>query len=44
MTIARSAISEVPLGAEPKTGAKGIAPPMRRAIARGDTVQQPEPR
>ena len=42
MTIARSAISEVPLGAEPKTGAKGIAPPMlRRAIARATRSSSP---
>jgi hypothetical protein len=44
MSIARGAISEVPLGAEPQASRKGIAPPLRRSIARADTVQQPEPR
>lgn len=44
MSIARSAISEVPLSAEPRASAKGIAPPLRRSVARADTVQQPEAR
>jgi len=44
MSIARSAISEMPLGAERAEGPKGIAPPLRRSIAKADAVQQPEPR
>jgi len=44
MSIARNAISEAPLGAERQAGPKGIAPPLRRSIARADTVLQPEPR
>jgi hypothetical protein len=44
MSIARSAISEMPLGAQPQTSRKGMAPPLRRSVAKADPVQQPEPR
>ena len=41
MSIASSALSELPIGAERQASRPGIAPPMRRSIAKADTPQQP---
>jgi hypothetical protein len=42
MTIAASAISQVPIGAKPPPKKK--PPPKRQTTATADIVQQPEPR
>ena len=44
MSIANSAVGQLPIAAEPSASAKGLAPKMRRSAAKPDAVLVPEPR
>jgi hypothetical protein len=45
MSMAESAVAEMPIGADPSPATSTRKPPPnRRATAKADAVQQPEPR